>query len=382
MMTKTIVKRTIDLVVLNEFTNDSRVLKEAVSLQAMGNKVRVIAMHGRNLPESEVVAGIPVRRIKLVSRPWPKAKPVQLLKYGEFFIRALLLCRRTDIIHCNDLNALPIGVAAKALSFGRVKVVYDAHEYEIHRVSPTRRVNIAFNYMLERLLIGFADRMMTVSEAIANEYVRLYRIRKPALVLNCPRFAETNRGNIFRERFGIRPDQIIVLYQGGLTKGRGIEILLQAFSGLAGDKVVFVVMGYGPLEGLVREHQGRLAHVFFHPAVPPGELLGYTASADYGVLFYEDNCLNHRYCSPNKMFEYLMAGIPVLSSNLVEMKRLIEQNNIGVVAQSNDAEGFRGALSSLQAMDYGTLVSRVKEVRRRYCWEEQEKVLAEVYREL
>lgn len=382
MKSKAIVKKTIDLIVLNEFTNDSRVLKEAVSLQGMGHVVRVIAMHARNLPEHEVVDSIPVRRIKLVSRPWSKAKPIQLLKYGEFFVRTLLLCRRADIVHCNDLNALPIGVAAKALSLGRVKVVYDAHEYEIHRVSPTRRFNIAVNYLLERLLIGFADRVMTVSNAIADEYVRLYRIRKPALVLNCPRFAETEKGNIFRERFGIRHDQIIVLYQGGLGKGRGIEILLHAFSALFDDKVVLVVMGYGPLESMVLEYQAKDSRIFFHPAVAPGVLLEFTSSADYGVLFYEDNCLNHRFCSPNKMFEYLMAGIPVLSSNLVEMRRLIELNKIGVVAESNDVEGFRNALSSLRGMEYETLVRQVKTVRRKYCWEEQEKVLEEVYRDL
>lgn len=375
-------KKRIDLVVLNEFTNDSRVLKEAISLQSLGHATHVVAMHGRDLNENEVVDGIPVRRIRLVSRPWPKSKPVQLLKYVEFFVRALYCCRHADIVHCNDLNALPIGVAAKMVSFGRVKVVYDAHEYEIHRVSPTRRVNIAVNYMLERILIRFADRVMTVSEAISNEYARLYRISQPALVLNCPPSSEVNKSNLFRDRFGIRQDQIIVLYQGGLSKGRGIEILLKAFSELLDDTVVFVVMGYGPLESLILEYQGKDSRIFFHPAVSPSVLLDYTSSADYGVLFYEDNCLNHRYCSPNKMFEYLMAGIPVLSSNLVEMRRLIEQNNIGVVAESNDADGFRNALSSLRDMEYETLVRQVKTVRRKYCWEEQEKVLKEVYREL
>ncbi len=376
------VQKKIDLIVLNEFTNDSRVLKEAMSLRAWGYAVRVIAMHGRDLLENEVVAGIPVRRIRLVSRPWSKAKPIQLLKYLEFFLRALRHCRRADIVHCNDLNALPVGVAVKLLRLGRARVVYDAHEYEIHRVSPTRRVNIALNYLLEGALIRFADRAMTVSEAIANEYVRLYRIRRPALVLNCPPFAEPEKRNLFRERFGIRPDQIIVLYQGGLSKGRGIEMLLQAFRGLPDDQVVFVLMGYGPLENLVREHQSQDGRIFFHPAVPPDVLLNYTCSADYGVSFIEPVCLSYEYCLPNKIFEYLMAGIPMLVSNLVEMKRLVDENGIGVVARSNDADGFRDALASMRSMDHATLVSRVKEARRRYCWEEQEKVLEEVYREL
>jgi glycosyltransferase involved in cell wall biosynthesis len=113
----------------------------------------------------------------------------------------------------------------------------------------------------------------------------------------------------------------IFLYQGGLGKGRGIEILLSAFVKNSNLTQAIIFMGYGPLEKeitlLAEEHE----NVFFHHAVSQSDLLSFTSSADVGVLFYENNCLNHYYCSPNKMFEYLMAGIPVITSNLFEIKK-------------------------------------------------------------
>ncbi|MBF4328677.1 glycosyltransferase, partial [Vibrio anguillarum] len=110
------------------------------------------------------------------------------------------------------------------------------------------------------------------------------------------------------------------------------------------DRNVLVCMGYGPLEALIQEKAHQQSTIFFHPAVTPDVLLNYTSSADYGVSFIEDSCLSYRYCLPNKMFEYLMAGLPVLTSNLFEMKRLVEIEGVGIVAEENTVEGFRKAI--------------------------------------
>ena len=140
-------------------------------------------------------------------------------------------------------------------------------------------------------------------------------------------------------------------------------------------------MGYGPLEGLIKESSKEYENIYFHPAVPPDELLDFTSSADFGILFYENNCLNHYYCSPNKMFEYLMAGIPVLVSNLYEMKNLVEQYQIGIVATSNSVKGFTKSIEESLNQDYLRIVENVEKSRKLFCWEEQEKVLLDVYKE-
>jgi glycosyltransferase involved in cell wall biosynthesis len=372
--------KTVANIVLNDFTNDSRVWKISNSLATLGYNPAVVAMYSDGLNFKESVVGVDVERIMLVSRPWPKLKPIQILKYLEFVFRAFWRFRKFDVVHCNDLNALPVGLLIKL--FGRnVSVVYDCHEYETE-VNGLKGAEKKARKWLERTLIPFADKVCTVSESIANEYTRLYRIPKPHVVLNCPPYKEQSRLNLFRENLNIRPDQTILLYQGGLSKGRGIELLLEAFSSLESDKNVLVCMGYGPLQHFIQQKAGENKTIFFHPAVTPEVLLDYTSSADFGVSFIEDSCLSYRYCLPNKIFEYFMAGLPVLTSNLFEMKRLVETEGVGIVAETNTVEGFRQAVMDSLAQDYSAIQENVFEARKKYCWEEQEKVLKEIYNAL
>lgn len=368
--------------VLNNFTNDSRVLKENISLKRAGYDAHVVALHEEPLAEFEEVQNIPVHRVKLKTRLWSKHKLVQLIKYFEFVYKVVRGYKDSDIFHCNDLNSLPIGVIIKKFFNRNVKIVYDAHEYEINDTPNESKYKIKIKYFLEKFLIKYADKVITVSDSIANEYVKLYGIEKPALVLNTPPYQEIEKKTIFRETFGIRKEQTIFLYQGGLSKGRGIEILLEAFKSLKNSDAVIVFMGYGSLESLIKETSKEYSHIYFHQAVAPDVLLDYTSSADFGILFYENNCLNHEFCSPNKMFEYLMAEIPVIVSNLYEMKRLVESNKIGTVAKENSPEGLKEAIEEAVKLDKEELKSNIQKLKTIYNWEEQEKILLEVYRDL
>jgi glycosyltransferase involved in cell wall biosynthesis len=367
-------------IVLNDFTNDSRVYKISQSLNGFNYITSVVAIHNHGLKEKEFINGVKVERIKLLSRPWPKWKWIQMIKYLEFVFRAFWRFRKVDIVHSNDLSALPVAVLIKF--FGKnVKVVYDCHEYETE-INGLKGIEKKAKKILEKCLVPFADKIITVSESIAGEYAQLYNISKPYLILNCPAYNKRSKSDLFRKNLSIGPEKTIFLYQGGLTKGRGIELLLEAFSDLVDDKNVLVLMGYGPLESLVKSKAEVSSNIFFHPAVEPSILLDYTSSADYGILFYEDTCLNHRYCSPNKIFEYLMAGLPVISSNLVEMKRLVEREGVGIVAQENTVQGFQSAIIDSLAQDYSAIRESVLKAREKFCWEEQEKVLKEIYHAL
>jgi len=368
-------------IVLNNFTNDSRVLKESLSLNKNGFNVIVVALHEPSLAEYDQIFDVDVHRIKLISRKWSKNKIIQVIKYIEFLTRTIKYYHNADIFHCNDLNALPIGVVVKLLFNRKTKVIYDAHEFEINDVPNQSYISKKVNYLLEKYLIKYADNVITVSETIAKEYVKLYSIQKPFLVLNCPPYKDVNKKNLFRTELGIRDDQKIFLYQGGFYKGRGIDILLEAFAQLGTDKNVIVFMGYGSLEPLIKRYTKKYNTIYYKDAVSPEILLDYTASAEYGILFYENSCLNHNYCSPNKMFEYLMAGIPVLSSNLLEMKRLVEKYNLGIVAKENTVGGFLEAVEQSLKQDYELTVNNVREARKLFNWEIQEKVLLKAYNE-
>lgn len=369
-------------IVLNNFKNDSRVLKENISLQNAGYNVQVVALHGEGLEEFETVQRIPVHRIKLKSRLWSKHKLIQLLKYIEFIYKVVKQYKSSDILHCNDLNALPVGFIIKQFFNNNIKVVYDAHEYEINDKPNQSKLSIKLHYYIEKFLIKYADAVMTVSDAIANEYVKLYNIRKPALVLNTPPYQIIEKKDIFRETFGIAQDKTIFLYQGGLSKGRGIEILLEAFKTIDNANAVIVFLGYGPLENMIKETSKEYKNIYFHQAVSPDVLLDYTSSADFGIATIEDTCLSYRYCLPNKMFEYLMVEIPVIVSNLYEMKGLVEKHEIGVVAEENTPIGLIAAIVKATTMNKQTLQVNLLKVKEQYNWEQQEEVLLKLYEDL
>ncbi|MBF4256159.1 glycosyltransferase [Vibrio anguillarum] len=364
--------------VLNSFVNDSRVLKTSKTLINSGYDVSVVALHDSGLKEHETISNVSVYRIKLVTRSWPKYRLIQILKLFEFVVRFIFRYRKFDVLHCNDLNGFFVGFCCK-LTRPKIIIVYDSHEFAINDVPNQSARSIKLKKILEGFLIKFAHGVINVSDSIANEYSRLYNIPKPHLVLNCPAYYEQPKRNLLRESLSIRSDQTIFLYQGGLSKGRGIELLLEAFSDLDSDRNVLVCMGYGPLEALIQEKAHQQSTIFFHPAVTPDVLLNYTSSADYGVSFIEDSCLSYRYCLPNKMFEYLMAGLPVLTSNLFEMKRLVEIEGVGIVAEENTVEGFRKAIELSLNQDYEEIQKNVFSARKKYCWEEQEQVLREIY---
>ena len=365
-------------IVLNNFDNDSRVLKVSKSLLNLGFEVQVVAVHEKDLPIHAELDGVKIHRLLLKSRNWPKHKLIQIFKLVEFIIRFIFNYRKSEIIHCNDMGGLFVGVLCKA-SRPKIRIIYDSHEYAINDVPNQSKWSIRLKYFLENILIRFADEVITVSESIANEYARLYNITKPHLILNCPAYKKQEKKNLFRELLSIREDQVIFLYQGGLSRGRGIETMLKVFSNFSSDKNVLVCMGYGSLESQIR-HEAKVSDtIFFHPAVSLNVLLDYTSSADYGISFIEDACLSYRYCLPNKIFEYLMAGLPVLTSNLYEMRRLVEFESIGIVAQENNAEGFKKAVHALLMQNYQSIQKNVFKARKKYSWEEQEKKLSRLY---
>ncbi|WP_417334499.1 glycosyltransferase [Halarcobacter sp.] len=371
-------------IVLNNFTNDTRVLKEAQSLSKNDFNVTVVALQDEGLKEKETLDdNLSISRLKLKTRSLPKRRFFQLIKYFEFFYKVVVKYRnKINIIHCNDLSALPMGVFIKVLSKNRIYVVYDAHEYETERDAMPIWLK-HFLKFFERRLIKYTSKIFTVSDSIANAYKNDYNIEKPALVLNCPKYKEIkNKNNIFREKLNIAENKKIFLYQGGLKSGRGIEILLDAFKNIKNENIVIVFMGFGPLKKDILEARKEHQNIYFYDAVSPEILLEHTNSADYGILFYEDTCLNHRYCSPNKIFEYFMAEIPVIVSNLYEMKRLVETYNVGEVAVENNSSGFIEALENISLKDYDLLVENVKKIKQKYNWEEQERVMLDEYKSL
>ena len=251
---------------------------------------------------------------------------------------------RAGVYHASDLYALPgLAMAADRHSGS---LTYDARELYPHVASTVGRPWARFVWQrIERRFIRKANGVITVSDGIADKLEQLYKIDRPLVVHNVPTRSHVPSSNLLRDSLGVSNDTMIVLHQGQMRKYRGCELLVDAMRSV--DNAALVFLGDGPR----RLALGELAHklglsekVLFHDPVPPDQLLKYTASADVGVTMLEDVCLNHHLALPNKLFEYLAANIPVIASDLPEIRKVVVEHEVGIAINPALPTSIEGAL--------------------------------------
>lgn len=354
-------------------TNGPVAAVSGVAQAAAGSRVQ--QSEGVPARAARAVAALPRRTLLRAHKP---------LMFLDYYQRSYTEARRwgADAYHAHDLNTLPVAAALARRTRGRL--VYDAHELysEISTLSPfERRVWAA----IERRLITRADRVVTVCESIADELVLRYGIDRPTVVLNAPpRLAGTvaRRPEALRTKAGIDdPTRPIVLYQGGFIPNRGLLSLVAAAKHLETGAVV--LMGGGRLEPELREaiHAERLDDtVRIVETVPYGEVQLYAAAADLGVIPYEAVGLNNYYTTPNKLFEYIGAGLPIVASPFPELRRFVEGFDLGVVCDPTPW-ALAASLNALLSQP-----SRREQMRRnavalrdRFTWEREAPKLVALY---
>lgn len=364
-------------IVKSDILNDNRILNEAKSLSQVGISVNLIAVNEISLPDDYCNSFKHVKRFSLFFRAIGFPKYLQAL---EFNVRALFnfLINKTSYVHCHDLTALPSGFWIKRLLPNTI-LVYDAHEYEteLNGLSGLRKKIYKW---LERKLIVRVDRFITVSESIAKAYIQLYQISNPVIIHNCPyRYHTQHKHDLLREEFSIPKQSKIFLYQGILAEGRGVREMLEVFSGFTGSDYVLVLMGFGPMTSFVQSFSKEHRNVFYKQAMPAPHFLNYTSSADFGISFIEDISLSDRFCLPNKLFEYINAGIPVIVSDLPEMKKFVTAYKVGAVAATGSSRDLINAIHDIAHMSYPALLENVRSVANLFCWEEESKKLLHIY---
>jgi glycosyltransferase involved in cell wall biosynthesis len=207
--------------------------------------------------------------------------------------------------------------------------------------------------------------------------------------MNCPETwtPPTPRPDLIREALAIPTETAVVLYQGIFTMDRGIEQAMEAILAVPG--AALVLMGYGAmLDELTRRassppYTGR---VHLLPAVPPEELLMWTASADALVMAIQPTTLNHRHTTPQKLFESLASGVPVVASDLPGMAAIVRATGAGVLCDPTSPVSIARAIETVvAALPPERAAMRARALRaahERYNWEAQVATLMDVYREL
>lgn len=292
-----------------------------------------------------------------------------------------------DAIHAHDLLTL---AAAEPISLQLgVPFVYDTHELALHVSNPPRGLGRWRYRRLETRGIKSASAVITVSDSIADYLARDYAIERPVVLFNAPTIGETNEASRkdIRSDLKLAPDVPLAIFIGGVGRLRGTDLLVEALANLDGVHLAFVggrkEAADRPLK-IAAEKLGISDRIYFLPSVPVDQVVHYIASADIGIIPYQNVCLNHEYCMPNKLFECAAAGVPLVVASLTELKRFVIANGVGVVVDERDpqaiAEGIGQALENLDR--YKPPAERLEEIRRHYTWPAQAAKLVALYRRL
>ena len=334
----------------NPYTHDSRVEKEAATLRDAGYSVTIVADAAPGLPEREERDGA---RIIRIPRRLGRVPGLRFALHDRT-LAGVLASLRPDILHAHDSNALlPVGLAARRI---HRPFVYDAHELWLHR--PRRghaRVyhegSRAFYAGLQRWLVPRAAAVFTVSEPIAAHLARVYRRTDVTLVPNYPVLAKRPTPAALRELVGaaLPSDAPIVLHLGGMMAGRGLEQLVLALRGVPGAHLVLLGGGDAAPARSVAAGAGVGMRLHVVPPVPPSQVEAHAAAADVGVVTTQPIGLNNRYSLPNKLFQYMAAGLPVLATDFPQIREVVVGSGAGLVADTRSPERIADALSSLLA---------------------------------
>lgn len=305
-----------------------------------------------------------------------------------------------DVVHTHDGMSLPLGVCAAKRSGARM--VFDSHELEAHRNPPLTPRQRASVERIEQRYLPQADAVTTVGQKIADHLVAQYAIERPKVIYNAPpqtprplpqKWQQPTRASL-RAEAGIPESAAVLVYTGNITMNRGVE---QTLDGMAeylkrDDAVRNIRLS---MVGKTRpeifdtvnaraESLGLQDHIHFHDPVSPTAVVDFISEGDIAVIPVIPVALSYDYAMPNKLFESMLAGLPILGARLAEMGPFVEEYDLGVCYDPLSAQGFAAGLAQLLANGKAPRLSDVRkqELADRFSWEAQEEVLRQVYETL
>jgi glycosyltransferase involved in cell wall biosynthesis len=289
-----------------------------------------------------------------------------------------------DIFVAHDLPALPI--AHKAAKTKNAKLVYDSHEFFTEQIA-LKGNRKTFFQKCEKNLIYDVDLIFTVNSDIANLFFQTYEIKDITILLNSIEEINCSNRKNLHSLLNIESSKKIILYQGGFLEDRNLETLVESAQYLD-DNNILVMLGYSFLEDKLKKLASKRnilnKKVYFINRVPQKELLNYTAAATIGLIPYPAIDLNTKYCTPNKMFEYITAEIPIITNQkLVTVSKFLNQFNIGHhISFENPYIIADGINTIMKDLDINKSIKNIKTAKEALRWEKQEDILLKSYKYL
>ncbi len=361
----------ISISVINDLVTDQRVRRMIGTLLKEDSEVFLI---GRLLPNSLPMPDVSYR-YKRLRRGFRKG-PLFYAFFNTRLFFILLFKKRPDLLISNDLDTLLANFLVSKIR--RIPVLYDSHEYFtevpelIHRPATKKVWERIEGRILPKLTYA-----ITVSDSIAAEYSKKYAT-KFRVVRNLSEARIPESDPAFHDHY---PSRYKLIYQGALNLGRGLELLINSMQWM--QDTMLLIAGDGDiridLQKLVQELKVT-DKVIFLGKMPPQMLHKITSQCDLGISLEEDLGLNYRMALPNKIFDYIQARIPVLCSDLPEMRNLVEKYQVGEIVRDREP----GKISSqiLEILKNQQNRSKWDEnldiAALELCWENEEKKLVEI----
>lgn len=385
----------------NAVRHDSRVLKSAASLKAQGHDVRVFGLTGEESEDFTLPNGVPVHlqhrdlsdaKARIAREGLAKSRQSSIWTsfriQGETLFESVRASFQPQVVHLHDHLAL--AAAAKYKEFFKCAVIWDAHEiYEDLASLEEARAEVNARIIGENA--RYVDGFVTLNQSIADFYRQKYPVLPEAVLLPnaVERMPQAHYDGRLHDKAGLVPDQRILLFQGGYSPHRGIPALLAA-SALLNQDWSLVFMGWGKLEEEIRTCVDAQSHrpagrsaVAMVPGAPHEELLSWTAGATLGAIPYENTGLNHLYCSPNKLWEYPAAGVPILATDMPEMRAKIEGYGIGLTLdRALDPAQIATAVNDLSGNELRRMRHNCVSFAAAENWQAYEPRLFGLYRQL
>ena len=383
-----------------EIKNDNRVIKMIRSL----SKKSLIDLYYVNGDESDKF--IFDKNVNLYSFNYEaslKRKLIQhtffIWEFNFFFSQVMNRKVNYDYIWCNDLPTLNPGLKiSKKLES---KLIYDSHEIYLETLNqflprnPRGIKKIIFfinlklmrfiGHNLKKKVLPKVHTFITVNESLREYFIRKYPIQKSEIIMNVPELKQSEKATDcidYRHKFNWGEDSKILIYQGALNEGRGLVLLIDVMEEL-NDEFKLVVLGNGPLKQQLIDLsnvKSKKNQIEFINSVPISQLLYYTQGADIGINLLEDFNLSKKLASPNKLFEYIHARIPVICSNTIENSKVIQDYEIGVLTENNKTS-IKNSISELSKKKKHVFEDEMTRAIDNYNWEKQEYKIFEIINE-
>lgn len=353
--------------VTNDLVADQRVNRVALTLNELGIKVHLI---GRKLKHSYPINNRSYSTFRFVL---PFNKGVLFYASYNIYLFFYLLFKKTHILWANDLDSLPANYLISKLK--GIPLVFDSHEYFTEVPELVNRNFVKKIWLLiEKSIVPNLKHCITVCNSIAYEFEKKYGT-KFVVVRNLPlRKSNSDSSSTFKKQIEAKT----IIYQGALNIGRGIEVVIQAM--LYIENTNLIIAGDGDIKNELIQLSKKLNlsnRVTFLGKISLNELHNYTKTADLGFSLEENMGLNYYYALPNKLFDYIQAEIPVLTSNFPEMEAIVTKYSIGRTTGERNPEKIATLISEMLAdsRQINIWKQNLKIAAEELVWENEKKIL-------